>query len=111
MATVFLNGRLVSGEEARVSALDAGLQHAVGLFETMSARAKGGVAEVAFLERHVDRLIASAAQLGLTASLRKQALDGRARSRCHAPNSADWRSICHGKPSARRAYSCTLTNK
>ena len=35
---IWLNGAFVEGDTARVSALDAGLQHGVGLFETMQAR-------------------------------------------------------------------------
>jgi branched-subunit amino acid aminotransferase/4-amino-4-deoxychorismate lyase len=37
MATVFLNGRFVGESEAVVSVHDAGIQHGVGLFETMLA--------------------------------------------------------------------------
>ena len=65
MATVFLNGRFVDADEARVSAFDAGLQHGVGLFETMSARVEGGVVAVFRLEEHIERLIGSAGELGL----------------------------------------------
>lgn len=86
MATVFLDGRFVSADEARVSAFDAGFQHGVGVFETM----RGGVtrsesaadddapepdgAWVHRLDDHLDRLIDSAAALGLTDALRKPAL-------------------------------------
>jgi branched-subunit amino acid aminotransferase/4-amino-4-deoxychorismate lyase len=74
LATVFLNGRFVSAEEARVSAFDAGLQHGVGLFETMLARMEDGRAEVERLGPHLDRLVASAHELGLAQSLRQPAL-------------------------------------
>jgi branched-subunit amino acid aminotransferase/4-amino-4-deoxychorismate lyase len=74
MAVVFLNGRLLGPADASVSAFDAGLQHGVGLFETMLARVSGGEAVVHRLEDHLDRLIASARLLGLTESLRKHAL-------------------------------------
>jgi branched-chain amino acid aminotransferase len=75
MATVFLNGRFVGIDEARVSAFDAGFQHGVGLFETMSARlGTDGKAEVFRLEQHLDRLINSAKALGLTDLLRVHAL-------------------------------------
>lgn len=59
---VYLNGTMVEPSEARIAFDDAGLQHGVGLFETMSVhRGK------AFRAReHVDRLIHSAATLGLT---------------------------------------------
>ena len=36
MTTVWLNGSIETVDEARVSAFDAGFQHGVGLFETMS---------------------------------------------------------------------------
>ncbi|MEX2219336.1 MAG: aminotransferase class IV [Phycisphaerales bacterium] len=71
---VFLNGRFVTEAEARVSAFDAGLQHGVGVFETMLARAGGGRAEVFELGEHLERLAASARELGLTDSLRIHAL-------------------------------------
>lgn len=74
MATVFLNGRFLDRDEAKVSAFDAGFQHAVGLFETMSARVVEGKAEVFRLEQHLDRLIDSARELALSQSLRKHAL-------------------------------------
>jgi branched-chain amino acid aminotransferase len=75
MATVFLNGRFITMEEARVSAFDAGFQHGVGLFETMSARlGPDGRAEIFRLEQHLERLIASAKALGLTDRLRTHAL-------------------------------------
>ena len=66
MATVFLNGQFLDKDAAKVSAFDAGFQHAVGLFETMSSRVEDGRAEVFRLESHLDRLIASAAELGLS---------------------------------------------
>lgn len=74
MATVFLNGRFMTHDEAKVSAFDAGFQHGVGLFETMSARLVDGKAEVSGLEAHLTRLIESARELGLTESLRMHAL-------------------------------------
>lgn len=74
MTVVFLNGRFLSPGEATVSAFDAGLQHGVGLFETMLAGVAGGEAVVDRLGEHLDRLIGSADALGLTESLRKNAL-------------------------------------
>lgn len=74
MATVFLNGRFVDADEARVSAFDAGFQHGVGLFETMSARLANGVVAVFRLEEHIERLIGSAGELGLSMSLKAPAL-------------------------------------
>lgn len=74
MATVFLNGEFVDGAEARVSAFDAGLTHAVGVFETMSARVVDGEAEVVRVFDHLDRLADSAKALRLSDDLRKPAL-------------------------------------
>lgn len=81
MATVFLNGRFVDRDQAVVSAFDAGLQHGVGLFETMlgsaGAPARDGEpvrAWVHRLEDHLERLVASARELGLSDRLRAPAL-------------------------------------
>lgn len=56
-----LNGQIVPEHEAQVAAMDAGLQHAVGLFETMHARA----GRVFRLDGHLARLRRSAGELGL----------------------------------------------
>ncbi len=74
MDCVFVNGELVPRDEARVSVFDAGLQHGVGLFETMLAGMGSGEAWVHELEAHVDRLVASARELGLSEALRAPAL-------------------------------------
>lgn len=87
MATVFLNGTFLEQDAARVSAFDAGMQHGVGLFETMlggvcdeaevrrresEAQAITGIgAWVMDLEAHLERLIASARELGLSDTLQK----------------------------------------
>lgn len=63
---VWLNGDFVERDEAKVSAFDAAVQHAVGLFETMHS--VGG--EVWRLDRHLERLIDSARMLGLSESLK-----------------------------------------
>jgi branched-subunit amino acid aminotransferase/4-amino-4-deoxychorismate lyase len=63
---VWLNGDFVERDEAKVSAFDAAVQHAVGLFETMHS--VGG--EVWRLDRHLERLIDSARILGLSESLK-----------------------------------------
>jgi branched-chain amino acid aminotransferase len=76
MATVFLNGKLLGQDEARLSAFDAAVQHGVGLFETMSARLEDGRARVFRLEEHLERLIASVRELGLSESLKAPALAG-----------------------------------
>lgn len=70
--TVWLNGRFLSRDEARVSAFDAAFQHGVGLFETMLAAGPDG--RVFHLHRHLERLDRSARELGLTDSLKPRAL-------------------------------------
>ncbi|MCP3902699.1 MAG: hypothetical protein GY715_03605 [Planctomycetes bacterium] len=63
---VWLNGEFVPRDGVRVSAFDAGFQHAVGLFETMLAR-NGRVFRI---DAHLDRLEASAGELRLSERLR-----------------------------------------
>lgn len=70
MSDVFVNGKFVPRDEASVGAFDAGLVHAVGLFETMCARRTPDGIVVDDLDEHLDRLQASAAQLGLSDDLR-----------------------------------------
>lgn len=70
MTDIFLNGQFIDRHDARVSASDAGLLHAVGLFETMTARATPDGVVVDGLEEHLDRLQASAAELGLSRDLK-----------------------------------------
>lgn len=86
MPTTFLNGQFVDASQAMVSGFDAGLQHAVGLFETMTgvvvrAGAKAATREelhanfrVIHLHEHMTRLVDSAKALGLSDSLRRDAL-------------------------------------
>ena len=62
---VWLNGSWVARDEARISAFDAGFQHAVGLFETMTAR-NGRIFR---LRDHLERLRRSALELRLTEAL------------------------------------------
>ncbi len=62
---LFLNGKMVPEAEAQVSVHDAGLQHGVGLFETMVAR-NGRVFR---LRQHLGRLADSAVKLGLAQEL------------------------------------------
>lgn len=64
--TVWLNGEFLDPAQAKVSAFDAGFQHAVGLFETIHARN----GRPAFLWRHLARLQNSARELGLSSDLR-----------------------------------------
>src|SRR5436190_13361720 len=80
MATVFLNGRFVSRDEALVSAFDAGLQHGVGLFETMLAVRRGKEEgrkgwRVLHVREHLERLSVSARGLWLSEALRVAALE------------------------------------
>lgn len=75
MSTIFLNGAFTAPSDARVSAFDAGFQHGVGLFETMTAVAgPGGRPRVLALWEHLERLRLSAMELGLVSSLHVNAL-------------------------------------
>jgi branched-subunit amino acid aminotransferase/4-amino-4-deoxychorismate lyase len=75
MPSVFLNGRFVERDDAMVSAFDAGLQHGVGLFETMLAVRGGGQWRTIHLREHLERLAISARGLGLSELLRVGALE------------------------------------
>lgn len=76
MSTVFLNGAFVEVGGARVSAFDAGFQHGVGLFETMTAvvGGSGDRPRVLMLWEHLERLKTSALELGLVSTLHSAAL-------------------------------------
>lgn len=67
---VFLNGKMLPPEQALLPADDAGLQHAIGLFETMSAYH----GRIFRLSQHLERLRESATQLGLSRDLDVDAL-------------------------------------
>ncbi len=67
---VFLNGRIVEQTEAMVSVEDAGLQHGVGLFETMAVHHSN----VYRVYPHLERLRESAQTLGLARELNLTAL-------------------------------------
>lgn len=69
MATIFLNDAFVELGDARVSAFDAGFQHAVGLFETMSG-VRGPDPRIDHVYEHISRLAESARSLGLAESIR-----------------------------------------
>ena len=73
MLQAWLNGTFVPMTEATVSAFDAGFQHGVGLFETMAAR-HGRIFRG--LE-HMERMRASAKELGLADTLRPEALSAQ----------------------------------
>jgi len=62
---VYLNGEMLPPDQATIRADDAGLLHAVGLFETMAATH----GRVFRLQAHLDRLAQSATQLGLAREL------------------------------------------
>jgi len=69
---VFLNGRIVPAGEAKVSAFDAGLTHAAGLFETL--RAYNG--HIMRLNEHVRRLLHSAEALQMQLAITGDELAG-----------------------------------
>ena len=62
MAVVYLNGRFVRADRAKISAFDRGFSYGDGLFETL--RAYSGW--VFALDRHLRRLRKGAAQIGLS---------------------------------------------
>jgi len=61
----WVNGRFVEPADATISVFDAGVQHAIGLFETMHARNGRVFRPLA----HLNRLAVSASELLLTESL------------------------------------------
>ncbi len=67
MTLVHLNGEFLSPDDARLSAFDATVQHAVGLFETMLAG--GPDARVQRLAEHLERIETSAKSLDLLEKL------------------------------------------
>ena len=67
---VWLNGKFVERDKASVPAFDAGLQHGIGLFETLAAH--HGTPFRA--EAHTQRLVQSARELLLSESLRAEPL-------------------------------------
>ena len=72
----WLNGGLVDPATARVGIDDPGLRYGEGLRETM----RGQDGTVPWLERHLDRLSASVAALGLTGIPSRTAVDEAARA-------------------------------
>lgn len=76
--TVFCNGEFVDGSDPAgfrgLSVFDAGVQHGVGLFETMTGGVREGQAWVVHLDEHLERLGRSAKELGLSERLRERAL-------------------------------------
>ncbi|MEL7472676.1 MAG: aminotransferase class IV [Planctomycetota bacterium] len=101
--TVFLNGRFVSRDEAVLSAFDAGVQHAVGLFETMTVSlGVGGEPRIPRLWHHLDRLADSAHALGLTTKLRREALSDAIFETCRQSGVLD-------EPGSRARVRLTVT--
>jgi len=74
VSTVFCNGDFVEREDARLSAFDAGLQHGVGLFETMPGVNDAEGPRIVGLREHLDRLATSARELRLSEDLSVEAL-------------------------------------
>ena len=62
---VWVNGKFVDDDDAKVSVFDAGFQHGVGLFETMTV--KNG--QIFRAREHLERMGSSAAALRLTENL------------------------------------------
>lgn len=67
---IHLNGQLTPAADAKVSIDDAGIQHAVGLFETFFCHE----GKVFRLDRHLERLKNSARELGLAPTLNTEPL-------------------------------------
>ncbi|MDG2423395.1 MAG: aminotransferase class IV [Phycisphaerales bacterium] len=67
---VWLNGEVVPESEAHISVFDSGLQHAVGVFETMTARN----ARIFRVEQHMERLVDSAKTLLMSNRLQARPL-------------------------------------
>lgn len=67
---IWFNGSFLGSDDAKLSPLDAGLQHGVGLFETLQAR-NGHVFR---LQDHLQRLCRSATELELMSSLHLEPL-------------------------------------
>jgi branched-chain amino acid aminotransferase len=74
MSKVFHDGAFVDRDTARVSAFDAGVQHGVGLFETMLGLNDADGPRIVGLRDHMDRLATSARDLMLTESINAEAL-------------------------------------
>ncbi len=74
MPEVFLNGQFTERAQATVSAFDAGLQHAVGLFETMPGVNDDQGPRIIGLREHMTRLGTSARELKLSDDLNAEGL-------------------------------------
>ncbi|MBX3358637.1 MAG: aminotransferase class IV [Phycisphaeraceae bacterium] len=69
MRSVFLNGAFVYQDAAMMSAFDAGTQHGVGVFETLTGGLAGDRPWALHLNEHMERLSFSARELGLSDSV------------------------------------------
>jgi branched-chain amino acid aminotransferase len=58
---IYLDGHLINADEAKINPADSGFLYGAGLFDTM--RAYSG--KIFLLDRHIERLIASARALGI----------------------------------------------
>ena len=67
---IFLNGKFLAREEAKVSILDPGFLYGSGVFETMRAYKR----RIAYFDQHLKRILGSAPLLGLKPSYRAAAL-------------------------------------
>ncbi|VAV82942.1 Branched-chain amino acid aminotransferase [hydrothermal vent metagenome] len=67
-AKVYINGRIVAGNKARVSVFDSGLCFGYGLFETM--KVDGG--SILFFDEHIRRLKSGARDLGIKTPTKKE---------------------------------------
>ncbi|MEM7755083.1 MAG: aminotransferase class IV [Planctomycetota bacterium] len=74
MGEVFCNGTFVERDAATISAFDAGVQHAVGLFETMLGVNDDNGPRIVGLREHMERLATSARELRLSEDLNAEAL-------------------------------------
>ncbi len=82
MTAIWIDGELTTPEEASISAFDAGIQHGVGLFETLLARGE----RVIHLLQHLDRLEESVRETRLSARMRP---DGIAEAIHHTVKAAN----------------------
>lgn len=71
MAHVYLNGEYVDETEAAISACDRGFLYGQGLFETFAAYS----GKIFRLDRHLDRMFASASALGMPVTLSSDEAD------------------------------------
>ena len=78
---VYLNGRLLDANQAKIDPAVQGFLYGAGLFETM--RAYSG--RIFLLNRHLERLLASARALDRGAGCRR---DGRSLPKCRGRKQA-----------------------